>query len=175
MILRTLIVDDFARLPEIDRSESATGLYRMDDGTLAFDAKPVEIAPWTTDDGPRSASALAAFCREHLDAGGDAFVVERDTQLSGIAVAGYAIAPDTAQLAVLYVSRHARRIGVARALIARCYEAARARGARDMYVSATPTDSAVGFYLSEGFAPTKPLPHLLALEPDDIHMSRALS
>lgn len=44
-------------------------------------------------------------------------------------------------------------------------------GATHLYVSATPTGSAVGFYTSKGFAPTDtPHPDLLAEEPEDIHM-----
>lgn len=44
-----------------------------------------------------------------------------------------------------------------------------------LYVSATPSESAVGFYRSMGFAPTtEPDPRLFALEPKDIHMIMAL-
>jgi hypothetical protein len=40
-----------------------------------------------------------------------------------------------------------------------------------MYVSATPTGSAVGFYLSRGcHLADPPHPALLASEPDDIHL-----
>ena len=45
-----------------------------------------------------------------------------------------------------------------------------------MYVSATPSGSAVGSYLKHGFEPTPyPHPELFALEPEDIHMIRELS
>jgi hypothetical protein len=44
-----------------------------------------------------------------------------------------------------------------------------------MYVSATPSESAVGFYLRHGFTPVAdPLPELFELEPEDIHMARRL-
>ena len=40
-----------------------------------------------------------------------------------------------------------------------------------LYVTATPTMGTVDFYRSLGFRPTdQPLPELLELEPDDIHM-----
>jgi hypothetical protein len=40
-----------------------------------------------------------------------------------------------------------------------------------MYVSAVPSESAVGFYQSQGFEPTDtPIPTLFELEPEDIHM-----
>jgi hypothetical protein len=54
-------------------------------------------------------------------------------------------------------------------------DAARREGARRVYVSATPSGSAVGFYRSQGFALTRdPVPELLALEPEDIHMIKEL-
>jgi hypothetical protein len=52
---------------------------------------------------------------------------------------------------------------------------ARAAGATAFYVSACPTESAVGFYTSRGFRPTdRPNPELLALEPEDIHTTKDL-
>jgi hypothetical protein len=48
---------------------------------------------------------------------------------------------------------------------------AKKAGAKRMYVSAVPSESAVGFYLSQGFEPTDtPIPALFELEPQDIHM-----
>ena len=48
---------------------------------------------------------------------------------------------------------------------------ARERGARLLYVSATPTENTVNFYLRRGcILATPPDPELLALEPDDIHL-----
>ena len=52
---------------------------------------------------------------------------------------------------------------------------ARSGGARQLYVSATPSESAVGFYRSRGFIPTvTPIPELLEHEPEDVHMTLAL-
>jgi hypothetical protein len=40
-----------------------------------------------------------------------------------------------------------------------------------MYVSATPSESAVGFYLKHGFRlAIEPIPELFEEEPEDIHM-----
>jgi hypothetical protein len=50
------------------------------------------------------------------------------------------------------------------------------RGADELYVSATESESAVGFYLSQGFRTTDiPNPQMFELEPKDIHMVRPLS
>jgi ribosomal protein S18 acetylase RimI-like enzyme len=76
-----------------------------------------------------------------------------------------------ANLSVLYVSRNYRRKGIASILAGEVARLARADGARRLYVSATPSGAAVGFYRSHGFEPTdEPNEALFALEPDDIHM-----
>ncbi len=44
-------------------------------------------------------------------------------------------------------------------------------GATSLYVSATPTASAIGFYLGQGCGLADPVhPALYAAEPDDIHL-----
>ncbi|HCR30587.1 MAG TPA: GNAT family N-acetyltransferase, partial [Opitutae bacterium] len=68
-----------------------------------------------------------------------------------------------------------RMSGIARSLFLEAQDAARANGARTLYVSATPTDAAVGFYLHQGFQPTTdPVPALLEKEPENIHMVKRL-
>ena len=80
-----------------------------------------------------------------------------------------------AQLAVLHISRDFRRKGIARALTEQVVQLARKSGAKSLYVSATPSESAVGFYRSQGFELVDdPHPELYALEPDDIHMIKTL-
>jgi ribosomal protein S18 acetylase RimI-like enzyme len=75
----------------------------------------------------------------------------------------------------LHVSRQARRQGVARRLTDEVVRLAREGGARELYVSATPSESAVGFYLRQGFRPTTRVDEVLyRLEPEDIHMVRPI-
>ena len=51
----------------------------------------------------------------------------------------------------------------------------KAQGADQLYVSATPSESAIDFYLSQGFALAKQVhKDLYALEPEDIHLLRQL-
>lgn len=52
---------------------------------------------------------------------------------------------------------------------------ARDLGDSQMVVSATPSQHTVRFYLARGFrVMAEPLPELVALEPDDVHMSKVL-
>jgi hypothetical protein len=49
---------------------------------------------------------------------------------------------------------------------------ARGRGAEQLYISASDTESAVGFYLGYGCRPAERVdPELFALEPTDIHLT----
>jgi ribosomal protein S18 acetylase RimI-like enzyme len=78
-------------------------------------------------------------------------------------------------LAVLHVSRAHRRQGIATALTEIVHRLAVEAGAKKLYVSATPSGSAVGFYRSQGFELIdEPHPDLYALEPEDIHMIKTL-
>ena len=65
----------------------------------------------------------------------------------------YRLTETMAQLASLHVSREHRRQGVATLLLSEACRLARQDGAQTIYVSATPSESAVGFYLSQGFSP----------------------
>jgi N-acetylglutamate synthase-like GNAT family acetyltransferase len=75
----------------------------------------------------------------------------------------------------LYVHRPWRRNAVAGSLLQRVVETARAGGAKRLYVSATRSESAVGFYTTSGFTPIAVADaELFEREPDDIHMERPL-
>jgi ribosomal protein S18 acetylase RimI-like enzyme len=166
---------ELPRLDEIDRSEVIEALYRVERGTLVKDDKHIGVPGWLPGDGDHSVGSMRAFVAGHLAAGAEGIMALSGDKLRGIALVGFQLSPETAQLALLHVSREARHTGVARSLCRRCYDLARRRGARQIYVSATPSNSAVGFYEAEGFRLTTPDPALFALEPEDIHMLRPLA
>jgi len=92
-------------------------------------------------------------------------------RVAGVAVVAPSFEPPLAWFAYLDVNRADRRHGVASALWDAAGHLARASGARQLYVSATPTASAVGFYLSRGCRLADPVhPVLFEHEPDDIHL-----
>jgi N-acetylglutamate synthase-like GNAT family acetyltransferase len=91
--------------------------------------------------------------------------------LVGIGILTPNIRPGMAQLAFLHVSAAWRRMGIASAITRQLLQHARAQGLKRAYVSATPSESAVGFYRSFGFdLVEEPLRELYELEPEDIHM-----
>ena len=68
-----------------------------------------------------------------------------------------------------------RATGVGSRLCDQLEQIARTAGDTGMVVSATPSENTVRFYQGRGFVPmAEPLPELLELEPNDIHMHKAL-
>lgn len=89
----------------------------------------------------------------------------------GLATVHPTFEPALAWLATLHVSRPHRPRGAASVLWDAAVGLAREAGARRLYVSATPTGSAVGFYLGRGCRLADPVhPELVAREPHDIHL-----
>ena len=173
--LRTLRGPELARLGEIDRSEHITATYRFAGRSLIRRDEDIHATAWQGGSGEHSLMSTIRFCQDHLEHGGTALGAFADDGMVGIGIVSFEVAPATAQLAFLHVTRKLRRTGLGRKLTRKLCALAAERGAQRLYVSATPSESAVSFYLSEGFKPTEPIPHLFELEPEDIHMLRELS
>jgi GNAT superfamily N-acetyltransferase len=132
----------------------------------------VEIPPWTSSGtGPHTVASKIDFCHGLLLEGGQLLAALEGKQVLGVAVVEPSFEPPLAWLAFLHVSRPYRRSGVGAALWRSAVQAATAAAAEALYVSATPTGSAVNFYLSQGCAlATPPHPRLFEEEPEDIHL-----
>jgi predicted N-acetyltransferase YhbS len=163
---------ELPRIADIDRSESVHVGFSLRDGDLVGTAVHWDIPDFFKEgDGDHTLAEQVAFCRKHLAAGATMIGAFDGDKLVGIGLLTPEIRPRLAQLAYLYVSAPHRREGIATATGRRLLDQARRMGAESVYVSATPSQSAVEFYRSLGFAPVaEPLPELYAREPDDIHM-----
>jgi len=173
MRVETLVADDVSLIAAIDRSEHVDVEYAVVDGRLT--ERPVfmdEIPTWEpTGTGPHTLAAEVDFCASAIADGGVLLGAFDDEQPIGLAVVNPTFEPALAWLAFLYVSRPYRRHGAARALWDAAADLARSGGATSMYVSAVPTGSAVGFYLSRGCRLADPVhTALFAREPEDIHL-----
>lgn len=161
-----------ARIGEIDRSEHVTQEYSYRRARLETRPVDLQVPTWSrSGDHEHSVQAKIDEWRPILDRGGTLLGAFDAEILAGFAIYRPHLAEGVANLAVLHVSRQYRRKGVASLLTGEVVRLARSDGATRLYVSATPSGSAVGFYRSLGFEPTdEPNPALYALEPDDIHM-----
>ena len=170
--LREMRAAELVRIGAIDRSEHLTQLYTYRCGALEARAVDEAVPTWSlSGDGVHSVQGMIRAWQPILDRGGTLVGAFDGEVPAGLAIYRPRLVAELADLALLHVSRSYRRKGVASALTHEVARLARADGARRLYVSATPSGSAVGFYRSHGFEPTdEPNPELFALEPDDIHM-----
>ncbi|MBV8084939.1 MAG: GNAT family N-acetyltransferase [Chloroflexi bacterium] len=126
-------------------------------------------------DGDSSVAAKVRELEGYVDRGGIAWGAFAGERLVGIGVVVPHLRPGLAQLAFLHVTAAVRGTRIGGRLSEQLEHIARAAGDAEMVVSATPTGNTVRFYLGRGFQPMpEPLPELLALEPEDVHMRKKL-
>jgi GNAT superfamily N-acetyltransferase len=167
---------ELPRVAEIDRRERIDVRYDQQ-GTQLVERHGDWSAPaWDPDDvGEHSVGAQARALEHYLDRGGIALGAFAGELLVGIGVVVPHVRAGIAQLAYLHVSAPFRSTGVGRRLSEELERIARTTGDADIVVSATPSENTVQFYLRRGFRPMgAPLAELFELEPDDVHMCKAL-
>jgi GNAT superfamily N-acetyltransferase len=171
VVIRQLRPEELTRVEAIDVSESGHLVYYHDAGKIM-----TKRVAWQR--APRDAHAWGRYIERWqatLDRAGVALGAFDGERLVGIAVLRHDLTESMAQLEALFVSRDHRRWGIASQLMHETMQLAKVNGASWIYVSATPSESAVGFYLRQGFV-LAPQVHagLYALEPEDLHLIRAL-
>ena len=173
---RPLTAADLARVGEIDRAERIDTLYVQEGASLREVHGNFSAASWRRDGrGEHSVRHQQEECERLLRAGGTAFGAFAEDRLVGLGVVLPHLRPGIAQLAFLYVSDGIRGRGVGVALTSQLERVAREAGDRTIVVSAVPSRNTVDFYRGRGYEPmAEPLPELFDLEPDDVHMQKAL-
>jgi GNAT superfamily N-acetyltransferase len=173
---RRLAPGELARVEEIDRTERIDAGYVQRGDRLEEIAVDWSAPPWLREgDGEHSIAHQVAFCERHVRAGGIPLGAFDGDRLVGIGLVTPHVRPGIAQLAFLHVSDGCRGRGVGTRLAEELEDLARAAGDAVMVVSATPSRNTVRFYVGLGYEPTaEPLPELLELEPEDVHLRKAL-
>jgi ribosomal protein S18 acetylase RimI-like enzyme len=162
---------DVGRIAEIDRSEHVTLAYSIQDGRLVAEKVDWQVPAWFAEGPEHSVQSMVEFLWPVVANGATMWGAFDGDPLVGVMVYRPRLAEDMAQLVFLHVSNNYRCRGIATRLTAECIRLAREDGAEQLYVSATPSESAVSFYQNQGFRPVdKPHPELYELEPEDIHM-----
>ena len=173
--IRDLARSELSRVGEIDRTERIDVLFEQHGTELvAWRRGSWSASAWDPDGhGEHSVHAQRQTLVHYADAGGIARGAFSGGRLVGIGVVVPHIRPAIAQLAFLHVSQDFRAAGVGSRLSADLDLVARRAGDIEIVVSATPSENTVRFYLGRGYRPmARPLPELLELEPDDVHMGR---
>lgn len=169
--LRAMTPSELDRMIEVDVSEIGDIVYDYVEGNLVAQSEQWQ-RPARTQEGWQP---LIDRWRGYLSQGGVFLGAFDGEVLAGIAVVRFNLTDSQAELAGLFVSQDYRRQGIAVLLTDEVVRLAREDGADELYVSATPSKSAVGFYQSQGFTIAVEVhPALYALEPEDIHMVKYL-
>jgi GNAT superfamily N-acetyltransferase len=156
VIYRGIEYAEFARkVHDIDRSESRSGSYTLDGaGSLVLDRTLDTISDWT-DERRAMHSERVRTCVERGGIICGAFDLQPDgyQTLVGAAVLDgewMGAAHDTLDMYFLFASRNLRDAGVGGALLERVSDEARARGAKQLYISAANGQRTVDFYMRRG-------------------------
>jgi predicted N-acetyltransferase YhbS len=172
---RRLVAADLCRIGEIDRTERIEALYVQHGADLVRREGDWSSPKWREGKGEHSIAHQQAQCEGYLAAGALGLSAFEGERLVGIGLVTPHLRPGIAQLAFLHVSDGYRGQGVGSRLTAELEWLAREQGDRMIVVSATPSENTVRFYLRRGFEPmADPLPELLELEPEDVHMCKTL-
>lgn len=174
MELRDLERSEIPLVWGIDRGETIDGIYRHEDGRLVLEPEDFEMKGWPPGEGEIYTPQLEAC----FDRGGAFRGAFEGDQLAGVVIMDARFIGrdgDQLQMTFLHVDRSWRGTGLGRRLFEEGVRIARARGARRVYVSATPSRNSIGFYEHMGCTVTDDVdPGLFELEPLDIHMEYSI-
>ncbi|MBC8504472.1 MAG: GNAT family N-acetyltransferase [Anaerolineales bacterium] len=169
IVIRQLIRDEIERIWEIDRREIIEGIYYFCDGELVLEEEYYHMGGWPPDESKIYTPILI----ESFDRGGIFFGAFDSDVLVGAAVLDNKFIGkknNQLQLKFLHVSHSYRKQGLGVKLFEKAEEVARKFGANKLYVSATPSENTVNFYLRRGCEVTEDVnEELFTLEPEDIH------
>ena len=174
MIIRELIREEIAGIWSIDRSEIIENIYYLQDGALILKPEHFDMTGWP----PGEAEQHTPILCDCFDRGGTFYGACERSTLVGVAVLDSKFIgqrQDQLQLKFLHVSRGYRKQGLGRTLFEKAVERARQLGAKQLYISATPSENTVNFYRNLGCKVTSEIdPELFELEPEDIHFEYTL-
>ena len=167
---RKLLREEIKQVWNIDRSEVVDNIYHLEKGTLVLRPQHFDVRGWP----PGEAEKYMPILLDCFDRGGWFHGVFDDAALVGVAVLEskrIGERKDQLQLKFLHVSNSYRNRGLGTELFELARATAHERGVRRLYISATPSENTIKFYLRLGCRVTgEPDPELVELEPEDIHL-----
>jgi predicted N-acetyltransferase YhbS len=154
----------------IDRAEVVDKVYYLEDSELVLKPERYDIKGWPPGEPERYGPILL----DCFDRGGTFYGAFDGKMLIGVTVLESRFigrAKDQLQLKFLHVSRRHRQAGLGSRLFERAVAKASEVGARRLYISSTPSENTVRFYLRRGCRVTDDVDAaLFELEPRDIHL-----
>ena len=170
MIFRLLQRDEIPLIWQIDRREVIHNIYHLRDGELILVPEFFDMQGWP----PGEAEHYTPILMDCFDRDGTFWGAFEDGKLVGTAILEskwIGSKSDTLQLKFLHVSRGQRKQGLGTKLFQLAVERARSLGAKKLYISATPSENTINYYMRLGCVLATELDsELFALEPEDIHL-----
>lgn len=172
---RILSRDEIKNIWDIDRSEVIEGVYYYEEGALVLRQEHYDMHGWPPGEDKRYTPILEAA----YDLGGWFYGLFDDRRLIGVAILESRFIGEhrnQLQLKFLHLSSNYRNQGLGKRLFELAKAEALRRGAKSLYISATPSEHTIGFYLRLGCTLSpQPDPELFELEPEDIHLEYDLN
>jgi len=170
MIIRSLQREEIPLVWQIDRREIIHNIYNLRDGELILVPDYFDVQGWP----PNEAEHYTPILTDCFDRGGTFWGAFEDGEIIGTAILEskfIGTKHDTLQLKFLHVSHKHRKQGLGKKLFQLTAEKAESLGAKKMYISATPSENTIDFYLRLCCTLATAIdPELFALEPEDIHL-----
>jgi predicted N-acetyltransferase YhbS len=167
---RILARDEIRDVWTIDRRGVIDALYYLEDGALQLRTEHHDVRGWP----PGEAELYTPILASCHDRGGWFHGLFDDERMVGAAVLDSKFIgkqEDQLQLKFLHVSRAYRSQGWGQHLFGLGKAEALERGAKRLYISATPSEHTISFYQQLGCTlVAEPDPALYELEPEDIHL-----
>lgn len=167
---RLLARHEIANVWTIDRSETIHGFYQVAQGVLQLKPGYELVAGWPDGEAVQYTPILQAC----YDRGGWFYALFDQNRLVAVVVLDavfIGIHKNLLQLKFLHISQQCRGQGLGQYLFELACQESLKRGATGLYISATPTENTIKFYLALGCQLcSEPDQALFELEPEDIHM-----
>jgi predicted N-acetyltransferase YhbS len=168
--IRELQRQEIGDLWSIDRAEAIEAVYHREGNRLVLEPRHIDVPGWPPGE-PEHYGPILLDC---FDRGGTLYgAFDGETLIGATVLESRFIGreKDQLQLKFLHVSRRHRQAGLGRTLFEKAVARARDLGARRLYISATPSENTVRFYLRLGARLTDDVDAaLFELEPEDIHL-----
>ena len=170
MKIRELERQEIRDVWSIDRAEVIDKIYYLENDELVLKPERYDMQGWPPGE-PERYGPILLDCFDHGGTFHGAF--DGETLIGAAVLEGRYMGRgrDQLQLKFLHVGRRHRQAGLGRALFENAVARARELGARRLYISSTPSENTVRFYLRRGCRVTDEVDAaLFELEPEDIHL-----
>lgn len=171
---RDLVREEIELVWKIDRSEVIENIYYAEKGGRVLRPEYYNMTGWP----PGEAEIYTPLLFDCFNRGGWFHGLFDGDRLVGVVILDNKFigkSRDLLQLKFMHVSSAYRKQGLGDKLFNLAKDVARAKGAKGLYISATPSENTVNFYMQRGSVITdEPDPELFELEPEDIHLECAL-